>query len=160
MHTLTAHTHTQTDTHTHTRIHSQPQRDGTALAVSGRGGGLNCVPPASVTWDIFYMIEPNAWDWTHMTTFRQLGGIGVCIFCKTRLHYLYLCIFLMHFAPIRYSKQTDNWQIGIEVLMRKRQTEAEMKHGLPIQIAVITLSTSKLCNNLYSIALLRWGGKK
>lgn len=44
--------------------------------------------------------------------------------------------------------------------MRKRQTEAEMKHWLPIQIAVITISTLKLCNNLYSIALLRWGGKK
>lgn len=44
--------------------------------------------------------------------------------------------------------------------MRKRQTEAEMKHWLPIQIAVITISALKLCNNLYSIALLRWGDKK
>ena len=46
--------------------------------------------------------------------------------------------------------------------MRKRQTEAEMKHWLPIQIAVITLSTLKLCNNLYATALLRWkeGEKK
>lgn len=44
--------------------------------------------------------------------------------------------------------------------MRKRQTEAEMKHWLPIQIAVITISTLKLCNNLYGFALLRWGGVK
>lgn len=72
---------------------------------------------------------------------------------------LYYCL-LYVLTPISYSKQTDNWRIGIEVLMRKRQTEAEMKHWLPIQIAVITISTLKLCNNLYSIALLRWGDKK
>lgn len=39
----------------------------------------------------------------------------------------------------------------------EKKTEAEMKHWLPIQIAVITTSTLKLCNNLCSIALLRWG---
>ena len=46
--------------------------------------------------------------------------------------------------------------------MRKRQTQAEMKHWLPKQIAVITVSTLKLCNNLYATALLRWkeGEKK
>lgn len=42
----------------------------------------------------------------------------------------------------------------------EKKTEAEMKHWLPIQIAVITTSTLKLCNNLCSIALLRWEDKK
>lgn len=46
------------------------------------GGGLNFGPPASITWDIFYMIEPSARDWTHMTTFRQPGWIRMCIFGK------------------------------------------------------------------------------
>lgn len=40
--------------------------------------------------------------------------------------------------------------------MRNRQTGAEMKHWLPIQIAAITISTLKLGNNLHSVALLRW----
>ena len=86
------------------------------------------------------------------------GWITLRVFGKKCVQYL--CIFFMPFTPISYSKQTDNWRIGIEVLMRKRQTEAEMKHWLPIQIAVITISTLKLCNNLCSFALLRWGGKK
>ena len=145
--------------------HAQPPRGGTALVAGGEEGGLNCGPPASITWDIFYMTEPSAGDWTHMTTFRQLGWIQMCIFGKKRAQYFYLrapscTISFMSLTPISYSKQTDNWRIGIEVLMRKRQTEAEMKHWLPIQIAVITISTLKLCNNLHSNALLRWGGRQ
>lgn len=54
----------------------------------------------------------------------------------------------------------NNWWIGIEVLMRKRQTEAEMKHWLLIQIAVITISTLKLCNNLYSTCFIEVGREK
>lgn len=63
----------------HVSRHPPPQRGGTAFVAGGgsggsgggcgggwegvwggEGGGLNCRPPASITWDIFYMIEPNA----------------------------------------------------------------------------------------------------
>lgn len=114
-------------------------------------------------------MEPNAGDWTHMTAFKGLGWIKMAIFSPLvarSVCNICICVLppvlssFVSLTAISYSKQTDNWRVGIEVLMRKRQTEAEMKHWLPIQIAVITTSTLKLCNNLYAVALLRWQRKK
>lgn len=49
---------------------------------SGGGGGGGWIVDHLLlsTWDIFYMIEPSAWDWTHMTTFSELGWMQMCIF--------------------------------------------------------------------------------
>ncbi len=146
--------------HRCTHIHSQLQSGGTA-SVAKEGGGLKCGPPASITWDIFYMIEPSVWNWTHVTTFRELVWVRMCIFGRKFAQGLQLCapsctpLCLLHQQVI-----PNNWWIGIEVLMRKRQTEAEMKHWLLVQIALITISTLKLCNNLYSTCFIEVGREK
>lgn len=45
-------------------------------AVRAWSGG----PPASITGDIFYMIEPSARDWTHMTALGRRGWIQIFLF--------------------------------------------------------------------------------
>lgn len=164
----------------HVSRHPPPQRGGTAF-VAGGGGGVVAAAEAAVVGGKVCGVGWGGWivdhlllsPGTYFTWLSQMLEIGhtwqhssseagyKCAFlarigCKNEslLSLLYYPLHVL--APIRYSKQRDNWQIGIELLMRKRQTEAEMKRWLPIQIAVITISTLKLCNNLYSNALLRW----
>lgn len=155
----------------HASRHSQPQWGGTAFVAGW--GGVAVVGGGIELWTTcFYHLGHILHDWakclrldTHDNVQRARLDTNVhfwqelCAKLVSLHSLLYYCL-LYVLTPISYSKQTDNWRIGIEVLMRKRQTEAEMKHWLPIQIAVITISTLKLCNNLYSIALLRWGDKK
>lgn len=56
---------------------AEPPAGRDVSAVRAWSGG----PPACITGDIFYMIEPSARDWTHMTALGRRGWIQIVRFC-------------------------------------------------------------------------------
>lgn len=70
--------------------------------------GVNCGPPASVTWDAPYMMEPNAGDWNHVTTYRLLGPKKSTIWAKNVWkNRIFFFSFLVQHLPSKSHSKTE-----------------------------------------------------
>lgn len=59
--------------------------------------GVNCGPPASVTWDTPYMMEPNAGDWKKSTIWAKNVW-------KNRIFFFFFLFLVQHLPSKSHSK--------------------------------------------------------